>query len=271
MQHPTPSAALLAAIGLAVCVLVAGGCGSAGLNYKPGARSILDFQTGPDYSRAAIMARNPYSASDRFSGTLTLVGAPFASEDIYLGLFETNITDRDESVRMAACRGLANHGTPEHALLLATALDDPSDLVRVEAARGLQRIHNPEAVPALQRRCVEQNEPDAAVRAECAHALGQYAEHRVLQQLVRVLREDPSLAVNASALSALRALTGEDFGLSASGWSSWIDQTTEPFANRVMYTYRYFHRSPTLIERLPFVPGPPNEVRASPAGLLPRG
>ncbi len=271
MQQRTPSGAFLAGLGLGACVLVAGGCGGVGLNYKPGAKSILDFQTGPDYSRAAIMARNPYDAGDRFSGTLTLVNAPFASEDIYLGLFETNITDRDESVRMAASRGLANHGTPEHALLLAGALDDPSEIVRVEAARGLQRIHNPEAVPALMRRCAEENEPGAAVRAECAHALGQYAEHRVLDHLVRVMREDPSLAVNASALSALRALTGEDFGLSASAWSAWIDQTAEPFANQVMYTYRYFHRSPTLIERLPFVPGPPNEVRASPAGLVPRG
>jgi HEAT repeats/PBS lyase HEAT-like repeat len=263
-----------AGVGLIVAMVTSlslGGCGTIGLNYEPGTKSLLQFNTGPNYQQASLRARNPYDANERYRGTLVLANAPFASEDPYLTLFEQNIEDRDPSVQMAAVRGLANHGTPEHATLLAEALDNENEIVRVEAARGLQRLHNPAAISALMRHSREGQEEDAAVRAECAHALGQYAEPRVLHHLIEVLRDDPSLTVVSSAMDALKYLTGQELGLDASQWDAWVKSEAEPFAGRTVYTYRYFHRNRKLIEWIPLVGEPPNEVSASPAGLAPDG
>ncbi len=261
-----PRKGRLGAAGLALG-LALGGCGDLGLNYAPGAKSLLDFNTGPNYEQASLRARNPYDANARYRGTLTLANAPFASEDAFLALFAQNIKDRDPSVQMAAARGLANHGAPEHAILLVEALESEVDIVRIEAARGLQRLHNPAAISALMRHSREADEIDAAVRAECTHALGQYAQARVLSHLIERLRDDPSLTVVSSAMDALVFLTGEEFGLVASQWGSWAQSETDPFAGQTAYLYRYFHRDRTLIEWIPLVGDPPNEISASPAGF----
>ena len=253
---------LWAALGLAL-----GGCADLGLNYEPGTKSLFDFDAGPNYQQASLRARNPYDANARYRGTLMLANAPFASEDPFLALFEQNIKDRDPSVQMAAARGLANHGSPEHATLLIEALENQAEIVRLEAARGLQRLHNPAAISALMRHSREADEQDAAVRAECTHALGQYAQERVLIHLVERLREDPSLTVVSSAMDALRFLTGKELGLIASRWDVWTQSESDPFAGQTPYLYRYFHRDRTLIEWLPLVGKPPNEISASPVGF----
>jgi hypothetical protein len=245
------------------------GCEALGIRYEPGAESILDFKVGPDYSEAAQMAINEYDADDRYQGTLILAGAPFAAGDPYIRLFEENARDEDASVRAASIRGLANHGSPDHVPLIAAALDDESEIVRMEAARGLQRIHGSAAISPLMSHTRESVEPLQEIRAEAAHALGQYAEPRVLQELIRAIREDPSLAVNASALEAMQTLTGKDFGLDHNAWTRWLATTEDPFAGRSLYYFRTYQRDPTLIERLPFIPGPPNDAPAPPAGLPP--
>ncbi len=247
--------------------LALGGCGDLGVNYAPGTKSLLEFNTGPNYGQASVRARNPYDANARYRGTLTLANAPFASEDPYLTLFEQNIKDRDPSVQMAAARGLANHGAPEHATLLVEALENEAEIVRIEAARGLQRLHNPVAISALMRHSRETDEQDAAVRAECTHALGQYAQARVLSHLIERLRDDPSLTVVSSAMEALMFLTGKEFGLVATQWDSWAKDEADPFADQTPYLYRYFHRDRKLIEWIPLVGDPPNEISASPTGF----
>ena len=258
--------------GLLLAALVGGllcGCEAMGIRYEKGAESILDFKTGPDYAEAAQMAINEYDANDRYKGTLILANAPFASGDVYIRLFEENATDEDASVRAAAIRGLANHGSPTHVPFIAEAIEDESEIVRMEAARGLQRLHGQEAISPLMRHTREASEPLSEIRAEAAHALGQYAEPRVVQELIRALREDPSLAVNASALESLRTLTGQDFGLEHNEWTRWLAATDKPFEGRTVYLYRAYERDPTLFERLPFIPGPPNDAPAAPAGLPP--
>lgn len=255
---------VLITVGIALAL---GGCGNIGVNYAPGTKSLLQFNTGPNYEQASLRARNPYDANARYQGTLTLANAPFASEDPFLSLFEQNIKDRDPSVQMAAARGLANHGAPEHATLLVEALESEVDIVRIEAARGLQRLHNPVAISALMRHSREADEVDAAVRAECTHALGQYAEARVLSHLIERLRDDPSLTVVASAMEALKFLTGKEFGLIATEWAVWAEAAENPFAGQTPYLYRYFHRDRKLLEYIPLVGDPPNEISASPAGF----
>lgn len=254
-------------VGIVLVCLTCFGCGWVDYEPRPGAEGILSgLFAQPAPVEAARMAINPYDANDRYRGTLLLANAPFAGEPVYLQLFEDNIKDVDPSVRTAAARALANHGQPRHASLLIDALSDEDRLVRQEAARGLQRLHDPRAITSLIRVMREDSEPYADVRAEAALALGQYDNHRVLDALIAAL-EDRSLTVNRAAEASLKILTGKDFGLDRAAWVAWTLQTEDVFAERQPYLYPVFKRDMYLIEYLPFIPRPPNETPAAPAGM----
>lgn len=267
-------APLRTAVVLAFAAAALAGCGD--FEHARGTESLLEVAAGPGRSPAEYtrMAMDPYDANARYVGTAALAGAFFANAPPYLALFEDNADDADPSVRAVAIRGLANHGEARHAPLLAAALSDPDDLVRLEAARGLQRLHNPEAVEALldAARPLDPlnpglgGEPQAGTRAEAATALGQYAQARVVESLIAALR-DESLAVNRAAEASLRTLTGNDLGLDPSVWVRWRASNPDMFAGRSLYTYPAFSRSRGWTEYLPFVPPPPNEVSAPPAGM----
>lgn len=265
----------VASAALLLAPLAVAGCER--LEAARGSDSILDvaITPGPSPAEYTRMAMDPYDPNARYVGTAALAGAYFANEPAYVALFEDNADDEDPSVRAVAMRGLANHGEPRHVPMLAAGLSDPDKLVRHEAARGLQRLHDPAAVSPLldALRWREdlgsgalRGEPVAEVRAEAAAALGQYAESRVVEALIAALR-DESLGVNRAALESLRILTGQDLGLDHAAWVDWRAGATDLFAGRTLYTYPVFNRSKSWVEYLPFVPPPPNEVSAPPAGL----
>lgn len=258
----TPGHRLMwAAIGVSALL---GGCD---LEPRPEAEGLFDYAfSGPTPLQAAEMAENRYDANDRYRGTLLLANASFASEPVYLSLFERRITDEDPSVRTAGARGLANHGQGRHIPMLIAALSDEDALVRREAARGLQRLHGDEAVGPLLRALKKSLEPERDVRIEAATALGQYPLTTVLDGLIGAL-DDPQLAVNRAALNSLRTLTGQDFGLSRAEWARWQQATADPFAQRRPYIYPVFKRGRFLYEYLPFVPRPPNETPGAPTGM----
>ncbi len=254
---------------LGLALMVVGGCAAIedlGYQRNPNSQSILDLWQRPPPDQAVRWAMDPHSADNRYRGVSLLADAPFAGEDVYLQLFVDSAGDPDSAVRSAAIRGLANHGRPEHARVLADALRDESDLVRLEAARGAQRIHNPEIVPALFGRLDPETELEHDVRAGVAHALGQYAQPRVLDQLVAALR-DPSLSVNRHAAEALTILTGEDLGLDPVAWLGFVRSTEEPFAKGARYRYPTFERGMRLVEYIPLYPPPPSDPPAEPIGL----
>lgn len=261
---------------LAATVAAVAGCDT--LELQPGAGSILQAVAPPSPSEAAVWAIDPYDANKRYRGTTLLANAYFGGEPVYVALYVDNVDDPDPSVRAAAVRALSNHGDASHAALLAERLGDADPLVRLEAARALQRIHSPAVVEALLRHLPEftlgrpdqgipdSGEPSAEVRAEVAGALGQYAENRVVLALIAALA-DRALPVNRNALESLRTLTGQDFGLDRRAWVEWFNDAEDVFAARTVYTYPVFNRPKKLIEYLPFIPGPPNEEPAPPAGL----
>jgi len=238
------------------------------LGMKPGADSVLQGFRPPTPTEAADMALDEYNADRRFRGTLLLANAPFAGEDVYLRLFEQRVNDEDPGVRSAAVRGLGMHGRPEHALLLAERLLDVDVGVRAEAARGLQRLHNPAVVEPLIAALDIARETEPTVRLEAARALGQYARPAVIEKLIASLADD-SLAVNAATQSSLRTLTGQDFGYDRAAWQSWYAGTGDYFAARNAYLYPVFSRGRRWWEHIPFLPPPPNEPQAMPAGMSP--
>lgn len=212
------------------------------------------------------MASDPYNPNARYRGTLSLANQGFVDPAPFIELFEARIQDEDARVRSAGARGLANHGRPRHAVLLAQALDDDVSVVRREAARGLQRIHNPEVIRRLIQAVDFEQEKDVEVRIEAAYALGQYADNRVFEALKKALR-DRNLAVNFAAADSLRYLTGEEFGPSIAEWERWGSEVPDRFAGQLEYHYPVFQRDRRLLEYIPLVPQPPNEVSATPAGL----
>ncbi|MBM4107930.1 MAG: HEAT repeat domain-containing protein [Phycisphaerae bacterium] len=253
---------------MAMAVFLAG-CASDRM--RPGAESIFAMFAPPTPEEAARMATDEYDADLRFRGTRLLSTAPFAGEAPYIALFVDNADDPDAGVRAVALRALANHGRPEHARILVTALGDSDRLVRWEAARGLQRLHSPAAVEPLLALLKEDEELDASVRTEAATALGQYAEPRVVEALIAALG-DPHLAVNGATQASLRTLTGQDLGGDARAWLDWYRGAGgAAFAGRSVFTYPAFSRKKRWYERLPFVPPPPNEPSLTPAGLPPPG
>lgn len=255
------------AIAVAALCLI-GGCTTPRLDTKPGATSIFSVWAPPSPQQAAEWAIDKYDAEARYRGTLLLANAPFAGEPIYIQLFQQNINDEDAGVRLAATRGLANHGGPANVPYIIERLTDSEELVRLEAARGLQRVHNPEAIPALIKAMTEAEEPDTSVRAEAALALAHYPETPVVEQLIANL-DDPALAVNRNTVASLRILTGQDFGTSRRAWTQWYKGNQDLFAAQSTFTYPAFERSKFWYEYLPFWPPPPNEPPAAPAGLNP--
>ncbi len=224
------------------------------------------------------MATDRYDANARYVGTLALANESFAGDPIYLKLFETNINDVDPAVRLAAIRGLANHGEPRHVNAITPLLKDDNVLVRIEAARALQRLHNEDAIEPLLVSCRQpdpynpndSSESEPEVRAEAAFALGQYDTAKVVRNLIKAL-DDTDLSVNRSAQHSLKTLTGQDFGLDAHAWQDWSDKAMDKsgtlFLGRGLYTYPVYNRKKRIYEYLPFVPKPPNEVAAPPAGM----
>ncbi len=255
------------AAALALGALAPGGCALfENAQPNPKSDSIMDLWAPPTPMDAVTWATDPYDADKRLRGILLLSNAPFGGERPYVEMYRLAARDGDPAVRAAAIGGLALHGSPEDAPLLAERLEDEAPNVRREAARALQRLHNPIAVTPLIRRLDAMVEPDIDTRAKAANALGQYAEMRVVQALIGAL-SDHRLTVNENALLSLKVLTGENFGYAPRAWVDWANTTSHPFASRGVYEYPVFHRDPTIVEYILPWSSPPNEETATPVGM----
>jgi hypothetical protein len=273
MSHRTPASPRLGPIAptLALLALTAlGGCDTSTRDRMANSESVFAGANPRTPVDAATDMINQYDANRRFRGTLEIANAPWGGQDVYIAVYVDHVqNDPDPGVRAIAAWALARHGRPEHAPLITPLLDPKFDrTVRFTAARSLQRLHNPEVVPALIKSTEPESEADAQVRAESAIALGQYAQTRVLQALIRAT-DDDSLVVNEAALQSLRTLTGQSFPADPIPWVQWLKDEREPFAKRQPFTFPAFSRDRFWYEFLPFVPPPPNEVAAQPTGYSP--
>jgi len=231
-----------------------------------GTQGLFDLFQPPSPEDAVELAVDEYDPDKRYRGTAMLANAEFGGEDPYLRLFEDAARDPDAGVRQVGVRALGIHGTPEHVPLILERLEDEEWLVRREAARTLQRLHADEAVVPLMEHIDRDSEPNAGVRGEAAHALGQFPEQRVLQALIQALG-DPSLAVNHNTIVALEFLTGQNLGYEPAAWLAWLEDTDDPFAAGRVYTYPGFERGKIWYEYIPFFDEPPYEAESIPVGL----
>ncbi len=254
------------AIGMSLaCVAALGACAQDQDTTNMPGESIFEFFAPPTPAEAVAWAVDPYDADKRYRGLLLLANAPFGGEPPYVEMYEKATTDGDPGVRAMAIRALAMHGSPRHAEIAITGLDDESKLVRWESARALERFYAPDAVVPLLRRLDPQIEDDVQVRASAARALGQYPEPRVVQGLIRALN-DRQLVVNEGALESLRTLTGQDFAYDGRAWLAWSRDRDDLFADGGEYSYPVFQRDKTFGELFMFWFEPPNEVEGRPIG-----
>lgn len=241
-----------------------GGCDA--FDAARGAPTLAAVFAQPTAEDSTALAMDPYDPDKRYRGVTQLANADFGGADVYLRLYEDAASDEDSGVRQAGVRALGLHGTPEHVPLIAERLEDEDRLVRIEAARALQRLHDASAIRPLLTRLQMEVEDEAAVRAEAAHALGQYRRPQVLDGLIAALA-DPSLAVNHATVQSLETLTGQNFGLDQREWVAWTRGAEDPFRAGRVYAYPGFERDRKLYEYLPFVPEPPTEPAGAPVGL----
>ncbi len=253
---------------IACCAaLLLSACAQPG-TYRRGAQGLFQLMAPPPPEEASKLARDAYSANNRFRGTTQLAGAPYGANPENVQIYLDNASDTDPGVRAAALRALGLHGSAEHAGLISQRLSDEDPAVRIEAARSLQRIHAPQAVPVLMERLNASKEPDARARYEVARALGQYRENRVAEALMAALGDDEFIVSDAAAWS-LRVLTGQDFSSDSRVWLAWYKSAKEPFAAGRGYTYPVFSRGKYVWEYIPLLPQPPNESAALPVGMSP--
>ncbi|MBX3374125.1 MAG: HEAT repeat domain-containing protein [Phycisphaeraceae bacterium] len=245
----------------ACAAIIPGGCGAAGEDITDLFRSMAP----PTPAEAAGWLRDE-DADRRREGTILLGNASFGGESAYVALYRVFASPDSESnplVRAAALRALARHGAPSDAKALSAGLSDTNRQVRWEAARGLQRIHNREVIPDLITALRREDEVPE-VRVAVADALGQYAEPRVFDALVRAL-DARELGINLAAQRSLIALTGQDHGLDGRAWLRWFESVPgDRFAGGSDYFYSVWERKPGFFDRLLFwqvrvveQPGPP--------------
>ena len=216
---------------------------------------------------AARWSIDPYDADKRARGTNLLANAPFGGGDPYLKVYREHLKDEGSLVRAVSARSLGMHGTPEDVELLLPLTADSESMVRFEAVRALQRLHNPAAVQRLLEMLLPAKEAEAAIRAEAACALGQYAQPVVLSGLITALADD-DLVVVANAHDSLISLTGQDqLPEDRRAWVEWSRASQTLFAQQREFMYPVFHRDKGWLDYVPFMPPVPNEISGKPNGL----
>jgi hypothetical protein len=231
--------------------LVAAACGFLGCsNAKRDLKQALDPLFPPTPTEAVGMSVNIYDADERRQGITLLSAAKFGGEEPYLKLYRMLVNDEDASVRAACVKALGEHGTVEDAKLIIPRLKDSAEFVRWEAAKALQKVHNPDAVPALIETAARDEGTD--VRMAAAYALGQYPQTRVFDALVAAL-DDPEFGVVEAANVSLKTLTGYDFGTDGSLWLIWRDQHRQDlFAKQQEYTWQPYVQPRGFVDKAKF-------------------
>ena len=172
----------------------------------------------------AGIARTALRQQDRASE----VGRTLARRDPFpLEFFSAMVDETPEATRRAAVIALGKSrdvcAVPPLMRVLATDTG-PSGEIRAAAATSLATLGDRRAVDPLIRALADAS---ADVRDAAAAALGDLGDHRAIVPLIASLA-DRAAFVRWTAYTALKRLTGEDFGLDLAEWLAWWAQTNAP-------------------------------------------
>ncbi len=244
------------------------GCDTIGSDF----RSMGDALMPPSPQEAAQWAVDTTDPENMRRGVALLGNSTFGGVDAYVKLYRFYAEDmKDPLVQAAAISALGRFGRVEDAPLLAKGLMSPFKPVRLASAIALQRIHCPAVAEPMWKRLLDENE-EPEVRIELAIGLGQYAQDDVFQALVTSLDES-ELAVNLATLDSLRAITGNDLGLSRVRWLAWHAATppAERFRSQNSYLFPTYQRHLGFWDYVVFWDIPHWETPGLPVGIAGTG
>jgi HEAT repeat protein len=124
---------------------------------------------------------------------------------------------KDKVTRQAVAEALGKIGMPAVEPLIA-ALKGSDRTMREGVAEALGKIGAPAVEPLIA--ALE----DRHVQATVAIALGQISDPRAVEPLIAVLKDRSWPVYHEIFATALKVITGEDFGLDAAAWQEWWEE-----------------------------------------------
>lgn len=198
-----------------------------------------------------LTAGDPHAPpDDRREALITIATSSAAAEPVYVDFYRATVADpnTDPTVAAIAAAALALHGEPADTGRLTPLLDRDEPFLRWQAAVSLQRLHNPQAVPALLRAAT--GDDDADVRMAAAHALGQYPRRDVFDGLTTAL-DDRDYGVSRAARQSLTLMAQHDAGDDPRDWRDYADANPDTLLTQPgTFTYTPYPPSRSLLSRL---------------------
>ena len=137
------------------------------------------------------------------------------------------LKDADSDVRYQAAKALGEIRDRRAVDPLLAALADGDADLRFGAAIALGHIENPAVVKAVNPRVAAAlleaaKDKDLMARTQALEGLALMGDRRAAKPIIRLLEETPASFVRHSIMmSALRGLTGHEFGPDAAAWRAW--------------------------------------------------
>lgn len=181
-------------------------------------------------------------------------------EPVYVDFFRAiiQLPATDATVAAACAAALARHGQPGDTRYITPLLQTNDPFARWQTAVSLQRLHNPDAIPALINTLGNDDDPDP--RAAAADALAQYTRRDVFTALVQALNDSDS-GVTRAAHAALQTLTGQTLPDDPRDWLQLADDNPQSlFQNAQPYTYKKYPDRPGFLSLFQFDSDPPTNT-----------
>jgi HEAT repeat protein len=192
------------------------------------ARALAEIDNQEETSLPALIEAAHVETEGAFGAEINAI-ASLSSKADTLNLLKEGLSRSDASVRMAVCMILRYYGgVPGVGDIIILALSDQNARVRYGAVEALAVLGTEvsEAVPALTG--IIQTEKDVNVRDAAIYALGSIgpAAKPAVPALIPFLESTDSV-LKTRSLTALQAITGQDFSKDAQSWLDWWELNKE--------------------------------------------
>ena len=147
------------------------------------------------------------------------------SADNVMGVLESLMQEQKGEMRVQLVASMGRVARADHWTTIDNYLNDDDAAVRSIAARTLGHLAVPDSGASLLRQM--SSEEDAMARIQMARAVGGLRRKGAVTILVEWV-SDENTGVKRAASTALRALTGYNFGPDSEKWDEWLRNSRRP-------------------------------------------